>query len=230
MNPITGKLENPKIIGIIGKVMINPIRAIITYIADPNVAFGQDKVAIKPKDGLQTTTNMDVIKNGQIEHHNPKVEITDPINGETHVGNVEVIVNSDGSKTVKTYQVNPKTGKLNKEQAVVTLIPAPLVNNKPEMSEPIDTHDEFSNINEMQVNTDDQISTNLIYLPDSKTPLVLAKGKAKQAKAEIPTVKTKAEKQSKVTKNLPQTGIVTHMLAGLTTMIASLGLIIKKRK
>ena len=230
VNPMTGKLENPKTIGIIGKVTINPIRAIITYIADPNVDFGQDKVVIKPKDGLQTTTNMDVIKNGQIEHHNSKVEIIDPINGVTHVGNVEVIVNSDGSKTVKTYQVNPTTGKLNKEQAIVTLIPAPLVNHKPEMSEPIDTHDEFSNINDVQVNTDDQIGVNLIYLPDSKTPLVLAKGKAKQAKAEIPTVKTKAEKQSKVTKNLPQTGIVTHMLVGLTTMIASLGLIIKKRK
>lgn len=230
VNPITGKLENPKIIGIVGEVTINPIRAIITYVADPNVDFGQDKVVIKPKDGLKTTTNMDVIKNGQIEHHNPKVEITDPINGVTHVGNVEVIVNSDGSKTVKTYQVNPKTGKLNKEQAVVTLIPAPLVNHKPEMSEPANEHNEFDNINDVQVNTDDQIGVNLIYLPDSKTPLVLAKGQVKPVKAEIPTAKTKAKKQSKVTKNLPQTGIVTHMLAGLTTMIASLGLAIKKRK
>ena len=230
VNPITGKLENPKIIGIVGEVTTNPIRAIITYVADPNVDFGQDKVVIKPKDGLKTTTNMDVIKNGQIEHHNPKVEITDPINGVTHVGNVEVIVNSDGSKTVKTYQVNPKTGKLNKEQAVVTLIPAPLVNHKPEMLEPANEHNEFDNINDVQVNTDDQIGVNLIYLPDSKTPLVLAKGQVKPVKAEIPTVKTKAKKQSKVTKNLPQTGIVTHMLAGLTTMIASLGLAIKKRK
>ena len=51
--------------------------------------------------------------------------ITPVTNGITHVGNVEIIVNGDGSKTVKVYDVNPTTGKL--ENPKVTIIPKPAV-------------------------------------------------------------------------------------------------------
>ena len=112
VNPTTGKLENPKVIGTIGKVTTEPIKAVVKYVADPNVDFGQTKDIVKPKDGLKTITNMDIVKDGKLEHHDDKVDIVNSINGETHVGNKKTETDKDGKTTITVYNVDPKTGKL----------------------------------------------------------------------------------------------------------------------
>ena len=108
----TGKTVNPTVIATTGKVTKEVIKAVVNYVADPKVKYGDSEVAVKPKDGLKTITNMDIVKDGELEHHDDKVDIVNPINGETHVGNKKTETDKDGKTTITVYNVDPKTGKL----------------------------------------------------------------------------------------------------------------------
>ena len=58
---------------------------------------------------------MDIVKDGKLEHHDDKVDIVNPINGETHIGNKKTETDKDGKTTITVYNVDPKTGKLDLE-------------------------------------------------------------------------------------------------------------------
>ncbi|WP_010241073.1 leucine-rich repeat protein, partial [Fannyhessea vaginae] len=113
VDPNTGELSNPQkhtsmpIGNLTGSTKTEILKGKMKYEADSSLNYQEKKVEKAAKDGKKVTTS---VINGE-----PKVEITQPQDGLTKVGNVEVT--HDGNKTITTtYTVDPDTGKLSNPQ------------------------------------------------------------------------------------------------------------------
>ena len=225
VDPKTGDLDlqHPNKVTV-NKVAIEVIPATTTYEPDGNVNFGEKKVTTKAINGERQVTYMTVeTPDTKFGKKDNKV-VKDAVSGITHVGNQQVIVNGDGSKTITTYNVDPKTGDLDLQHPVIANVPAPLINVKPKFSnsiEPVVIND--SSIYET---TSADTTPSQAKVSDAVESTVLSKTQS-QAK---PQTLSKTQQSDQHTRKLPQMGVATSLLAGCMSLISALGLAIRKRK
>ena len=208
----------------VNKVATEVIPAVMTYEPDAKLNFGEKKVTAKAINGERQVTYMTVeTPDTKFGKKDNKV-VKDAVSGITHVGNQQVIVNGDGSKTITTYNVDPKTGDLDLQHPVIANVPAPLINVKPKFSsstEPVVIND--SSISET---TSADTTPSQAKASDAAESAVLPKTQS-QAK---PQTLSETQQSDQHTRKLPQMGVATSLLAGCMSLISALGLAIRKRK
>ena len=225
VDPKTGNLDlqHPNKVTV-NKVATEVIPAVMTYESDGKLNFGEKKVTAKAINGERQVTYMTVeTPDTKFGKKDNKV-VKDAVSGITHVGNQQVIVNGDGSKTITTYNVDPKTGDLDLQHPVIANVPAPLINVKPKFSsstEPVVIND--SSISET---TSADTTPSQAKASDAAESAVLPKTQS-QAK---PQTLSKTQQSDQHTRKLPQMGVATSLLAGCMSLISALGLAIRKRK
>ena len=132
VDPNTGELSNPKkhtsmpIGTLTGSTKTEILKGEMKYEADSSLDYNTQKKISDPVDGKKITTS---VINGE-----PKVETTEPVNGLTKVGNVEVT--HEGDKTITTtYDVDSTTGKLSNPKKH-TSMPASVIQAAPQPPAP----------------------------------------------------------------------------------------------
>ena len=225
VDPKTGDLDlqHPNKVTV-NKVATEVIPATTTYEPDAKLNFGEKKVTAKAINGERQVTYMTVETSDTKFGKKDSKVVKDAVSGITHVGNRQVTVNSDGSKTITTYSVDPKTGDLDLEHPVIANVPAPLINVKPKFSsstEPVVINDSSTPETTSADTTSSQVDAS--NAAESAVP-----SKAQpQAKLQV---LPKAQQAGQQARKLPQTGIATSLLAGCMSFISALGLAIRKRK
>ena len=211
VDPTTGKTANPTVIATTGKVTTEPIKAVVNYVADSKVKYGDSEVVVKPKDGLKTITNMDIVKDGKLEHHDDKVDIVNPINGETHVGNKKTETDKDGKTTITVYNVDPKTGKLiNPKVISKTIIEPEFIPEIP--------------VAESGIKIGGQADSKTAETADTKATGI--KSNADETNATKPTAKTHVSLQTGV----DNAGRLATVMASVSALIAAAYAAIRRRK
>lgn len=203
---------------------IEDIPAKMTYEAADNLKFGESSIATPMQPGKKKITYINITTLDESRGKSYSEILSEPQNGVTRVGNRQVTVNSDGSKTITTYNVDPKTGDLDLQHPVIANVPAPLINVKPKFSnstEPVVIND--SSISET---TSADTTPSQAKVSDAVESAVLPKTQS-QAK---PQTLSKTQQSDQHTRKLPQMGVATSLLAGCMSLISALGLAIRKRK
>ena len=220
-----GNLINPKVMSTTTvEVKTEVIPATTTYEPDAKLNFGEKKVTTEATNGERQVTYMTVeTPDTKFGKKDNKV-VKDAVNGVTHVGNEQVIVNGDGSKTITTYNVDPKTGDLDLQHPVIANVPAPLINVKPKFSNP--TEPVVINDSSIPETTSAGTTPSQAEASDAVESAVLPKTQS-QAK---PQTLPKTQQSDQHTRKLPQMGVATSLLAGCMSLISALGLAIQKRK
>ena len=214
-----GKLINPKVMSTTTvEVKTEVIPATTTYVADGNVNFGEKKVTTKAKDGSKEVTYTTIETADDKRGMKDSKVVTPVTNGITHVGNVEIIVNGDGSKTVKVYNVDPKTGKL--ENPKVTIIPKPAVIS--------DSVPDLLTVKPM-IETADQVEKMTDKTADTEQTAI----ESHDAKSN--NIDSHADKQATKTRVSLQTGVkdtgrIAAVIASVSAAIAAAYTAIRRRK
>ena len=225
VDPKTGDLDlqHPNKVTV-NKVATEVIPAITSYEPDGKLNFGEKKVTAKAINGERQVTYMTVETSDTKFGKKDNKVVKDAVNGITHVGNEQVIVNGDGSKTITTYNVDPKTGDLDLQHPVIANVPAPLINVKPKFSD--STEPVVINDSSIPETTSADTTPSQAKASDAVESAVLPKTQS-QAK---PQTLSKTQQSDQHTRKLPQMGVATSLLAGCMSLISALGLAIRKRK
>ena len=178
-----------------------PIKATVKFVPDENLTFGEQKVEVAPKDGVDEVTEI-----GDYKTKDKKVThktITPAVEGITHVGNKKVthetVTGADGKHDVTVtniYTVDPKTGKLTpgKDKKVMGMGEI----------KPIATYKH-----------NETIPASTVYQPDENLPFGEKKVETPAVNGvdkvtEVGDYKSKDPSKNKVTHDItqPQTGVV----------------------